>query len=133
MTYQPPQARLRMPVAARMKSLRDFQLAYREGARAKGGILVVVARPNGLGLARLGLSVGKAIWKSAVRRNRVRRILREAFRLERAQLPPGFDLVLIPAAPRLDPELAATRAELVHLAGKAAARAAARKAREAAP
>jgi len=83
---------------------------------------VVVAVRNDAGVARLGLSVGKKVWKSAVRRNRVRRVFREAFRLEQHRLPAGFDLVLIPAAPRLQPGLEATREELVRLARKAAER-----------
>jgi ribonuclease P protein component len=99
-----------------------FQRAYSQGSRARGSILTVVAVPNGLEHPRLGLSVGKKIWKSAVRRNRVRRIFREAFRLSQAELPVGFDLVLIPAAPRLEPGLAPTRAELVKLARKATER-----------
>jgi ribonuclease P protein component len=97
----------------------DFDRAFREGARARGAILVVVARPNGLAHTRLGLSIGKSIWKSAVKRNRVRRIFRESFRLSYADLPAGIDLVLIAAAPKLEPELEPTRRELVHLARKA--------------
>ncbi|MCK6446915.1 MAG: ribonuclease P protein component [Planctomycetes bacterium] len=121
-------ARAKHPRAARMRGLVDFQRAYREGSRAKGSILTVVARANGLDRSRLGLSVGRAIWKSAVRRNRIRRIFREAFRLEQTRLPLGFDFVLIPAAPKLEPELAPTREELVRLARKAAARAEERRA-----
>lgn len=102
----------------------DFSSAFANGSRARGSILLVVARANGLPGSRLGLSVGRSIWKSAVKRNRVRRIFREAFRLEYRALPQGYDLVLIPARPALDPELAATREELVHLANKAAMRAA---------
>ena len=98
----------------------EFQRAYRSGRRARGDVLTVVAVPNELGYTRLGLSVGKVIWKSAVRRNRVRRVFREAFRLEQHELPSGFDLVLIPSRKRLEPELAATRAELVRLAHAAA-------------
>lgn len=121
-------ARATHPRAARMRGLVDFQRAYREGSRAKGSILTVVARANGLERSRLGLSVGRAIWKSAVRRNRIRRIFREAFRLEQTRLPVGFDFVLIPAAPKLEPELGPTRDELVRLARKAAARAEERRA-----
>ena len=76
--------------------------------------------PNELPHPRLGLSVGRAIWRSAVKRNRVRRIFREAFRLEQAALPAGMDLVLIPVRAELDPKLAETREELVALAAKAA-------------
>ena len=102
---------------------RDFQHAYQAGSRARGGILVVVAVENGSEWTRLGLSVGRKIWRRAVQRNRVRRIFREAFRLEYQALPPGVDLILIPAEPALRPELAATRAELVKLAHKALGRA----------
>lgn len=100
----------------------DFQRAFQLGSRARGSILLVVARRNGLPGTRLGLSIGKVVWKSAVKRNRVRRIFREAFRLSYPELPAGFDLVLVAASPKLEPELAATRAELVSLARKAARR-----------
>ncbi len=120
--------RLTLPRALRITKRGDFALAYSQGSRARGSILVVVARPNGLPHPRLGLSVGRAIWRTAVGRNRVKRIFREAFRLEQGALPAGFDLVLIPAAARLDPELVATRSELVRLAHKAARRCSAKQA-----
>ncbi len=104
----------------------DFERVYRRGARAKGETLIVVAAANELELSRLGLSVGKRIWKLAVRRNRLRRVFKEAFRLEQHRLPKGFDFVLIPALAGLVPELAATRAELVRLALLASQRYAAR-------
>ena len=100
----------------------DFARAYREGSRARGAILLVVAVANDVGPTRLGLSVGRSVWRKATLRNRVRRVFREAFRLSQAELPRGFDLVLIPARPSLQPELDATRRELVRLARKAAAR-----------
>jgi len=116
-----------------MKSGAQFSRAYRRGSRAKGSILQVVVFEHGGAHTRLGLSVGKRVWRSAVKRNRVRRVFREAFRLEYETLPKGCDLVLIPAAPSLNPELAATRAELVHLANKAHARCVKRRADEEAP
>jgi ribonuclease P protein component len=100
----------------------DFQRAFQQGSRARGSILLVVARRNGLEGTRLGLSIGKVVWKSAVKRNRVRRIFRESFRLSYPELPVGFDLVLVAAAPKLSPELEPTRRELVALARKAARR-----------
>ena len=110
------------PRALRIVSRGDFQRAYKQGQRARGDILVVVARGNGLEHPRLGLSVGRVIWRDAVPRNRVRRVFREAFRLARHELPAGFDFVLIPAQPKLVPELEATVAELRKLARKAADR-----------
>ena len=79
----------------------------------------MVIASNGLNTSRLGLSVGRAIWKGAVRRNRVRRIFREAFRLCFPELPAGADLILIPARPRIRPELRETCEELLRLAPKA--------------
>ena len=115
----------RLPFLRSMRLVRggDFDRVFAEGGRARGAVLLVVVRPNGLDGSRLGLSVGRAIWKSAVKRNRVRRIFREAFRLSFPELPAGCDFVLVPARPKLEPELAATRTELVRLAREARSRA----------
>ncbi len=50
---------------------------------------------NGLPDTRLGLAVGRR-HGDAVRRNRIKRVLREAFRLCRHQLPAGLDLACAP-------------------------------------
>jgi ribonuclease P protein component len=108
--------------AMRLVHRNDFARVFREGRRARGSIVLVVVRENGLEGSRLGLSVGRVIWKSAVKRNRVRRIFREAFRLSYPELPRGVDVIMVPAAPKLAPELAPTRAELVALVARALAR-----------
>lgn len=122
---------LRLRRHQHVKSPKHFDRAFRQGSRARASQLVVAAVPNGLDCARLGLSVGKRVWKSAVRRNYVRRVFREAFRLEQARLPAGYDYVLVPAEPRLAPDLALVRGELVAMARKAVARYQEKAAREA--
>lgn len=49
--------------------------------------------PNGLAMARLGMVVPKKVWARAVDRNRIRRLLREAFRHDQARLV-GHDVVI---------------------------------------
>lgn len=113
--------RLRFPRHFRIRSGADFGRAYRSGRRARGSILLVVGADSGRDHPRLGLSVGKKVWKHAVKRNRVRRVFREAFRLTAPDLP-NLDLVLIPAEPRLVPTTAETARELLKLARKVARR-----------
>lgn len=111
--------RLRFRLRRHRLRARDFRLVYAEGGRAKGSFMTVAVRPNGLETRRLGLSIGKRCWKSAVRRNRVRRVFREAFRLSLPELPPGIDVVMIASTPRLEPRLEPVRRELVAMAHKA--------------
>jgi ribonuclease P protein component len=95
----------------------DFQAVYDRRRSAADGTLVVYARENGLAHSRVGLSVSKK-FGSAVRRNRIRRLLREAYRLSKEELPAGYDLVLIPR-PLDDYELGAIRQSLAKLARQA--------------
>jgi ribonuclease P protein component len=120
--------RLRFRPHHHIRRQRDFDRAFRGGSRARGAILLVIVVENGLEHSRLGLSVGKSVWKRAVRRNRVRRIFREAFRLSTPELPTGLDIVLVPAAKALEPELLPTRRELVALVHKARRRLAEKRA-----
>lgn len=115
----------RYPFRRAMRLVKGGQFArcYSRGARARGTGLTVVALANGSQVTRLGLSVGKKVWKSAVRRNRVRRIFREAFRLAYPELPCGWDVVMIATTKGLDPKLEPTRRELLQLVHKAARRA----------
>jgi len=64
---------------------------YAGGRSWANHLLVLRARPNGLGYSRLGYAIGARVG-NAVRRNRVRRQLREVVR--RLRLQPGWDAVL---------------------------------------
>lgn len=88
----------RLPRACQMRRKKDYSRVYAHGVRARGSLILVIAAPADNPLtARMGLSVGRKFNKSAVIRNRARRVMREAFRLERARLP-KLDLILIPVA-----------------------------------
>jgi ribonuclease P protein component len=73
----------------------DFRRVFDRKRSVADERLVVYGCDNGLQHSRLGLSVSKK-WGNAVKRNRIRRLLREGYRLTKAEYPPGIDLVLIP-------------------------------------
>ena len=58
------------------------------------GYLVLYARRNRLATNRVGVTVGKKLGHAVVR-NRVRRRLREIYRLHEAQFMPGWDIVVV--------------------------------------
>ena len=77
----------------RLSHARDYQAAFEAKVRATRGPLTVFGRPNGLPHSRLGLSIGRRVGPAVVR-VRVKRQLREAFRLLGAEVPAGYDLVV---------------------------------------
>lgn len=95
----------------------DFQAVYDRRRSAADGTLVVYAKENGLPHSRVGLSVSKK-FGIAVRRNRIRRLMREAYRLSKEELPAGYDFVMIPR-PLEDYALEPIRLSLVKLAKQA--------------
>jgi ribonuclease P protein component len=98
----------------------DFRRAYERRRSASDPWVIVYACPNGLPYLRLGLSVSRKVGP-AVRRNRLRRLYREAFRLTRHLMPTGLDLVLIPRRPD-DPPLEELKKSLPRLVGQLARR-----------
>ncbi|GIX07204.1 MAG: hypothetical protein KatS3mg115_1607 [Candidatus Poribacteria bacterium] len=85
-----------------LKRRQEFERVLAQGRRRSDGVFVVygLRRPGGAADRwRLGISVSKAVGK-AVRRNRVRRLIREALRLSSERIADGWDLVVIarPAA-----------------------------------
>jgi ribonuclease P protein component len=95
-TARAPRPRLVFPKAHRVRSRRDFQRIQSRGMRLGGSRFLVLAmkQVGKPGPARLGLTASKKSGES-VERNRIRRVLREAFRLQPGLFPPGWDLVII--------------------------------------
>lgn len=116
-------ARLALRPCHRLRQKADFDRVYRRGARAGDALLAVNALANGLGHARLGMSVSVKSAGNAVRRNRVRRLVREYFRLHRPELPP-LDFVVTSRAGVREADVDALRASLERLLRVAARRAA---------
>ncbi len=78
----------------RLKRADEFRRAIRFGERHGSKYFVIYVVPNQLGFRRLGLTVGRKVGK-AVHRNRIKRIVREYFRLHKYLLKNGMDYSVV--------------------------------------
>jgi ribonuclease P protein component len=77
-----------------LKKKWEFERVYRNGRRYWNKTFVIYIMPNKINITRLGLTVSKKVGKS-VKRNRVKRLIRESFRLSQEQIMPGYDIVVV--------------------------------------
>lgn len=80
--------------------------------------LVLYARENHTGVNRVGITVGKKLGKAVIR-NRVRRRLREVYRLNEAAFCSGYDIVVVARSKCVGAEFEKLMAAYLHLAKKA--------------
>lgn len=106
----PPDARHR----GRLRCRAEFDAVYRNGRRRSSRQFTVFFAANGLGESRLGMSVGRALG-GAVVRNQIRRRVREILRLDRVEIPSGWDIIVHPRATAAGAEFAQLREELISL------------------
>ena len=79
----------------RLARQKDYEAVYGAKRVYSDGRLRIYVRPNGLGYSRIGYAVGKRIG-GAVERSRLKRLIREAYRRQKPELPQGLDFVVIP-------------------------------------
>ncbi len=70
----------------------EFDRVFKGGTRFHGKGFSLIVLENSCGFSRLGISVHRRV-KGAVKRNRIKRIIRESFRLQRKQYPAHSDIV----------------------------------------
>jgi ribonuclease P protein component len=77
----------------RLKKQADFERLFHKGKRAFSPSLTVIYRPSDK--MRMGISIGKKHGKS-VKRNRIKRLIREAFRKTQGEMKGAYSFVIIP-------------------------------------
>jgi len=82
------------PRRVRLLKKADFDRVFRQAAKSGDRFFTVLYLPNELGYARLGLAVSRKSARSAVVRNRIKRMIRESFRLNQHSLT-SLDIVVI--------------------------------------
>lgn len=86
-------ARLAFTAQQRLRRKSDFDSVHAQGTRIADGYFAVIARANDLVRPRLGLAVSVKTAGGAVERNRIRRVIRESFRLHQRELP-ALDIIV---------------------------------------
>lgn len=80
----------------RIKDPASFRRAFDRRRWESNAVITIYGVENGLDHSRLGISVSRKKVRTAVARHRVKRLIREAFRLSKDELPAGLDLVVVP-------------------------------------
>lgn len=81
----------------RIKKSSNFKYVYSRGKSVSDRNLVLYIARNGMNINKVGLSVSKKVGNS-VTRNRIRRLIKEAYRLNKKSFKKGYDLVFIARA-----------------------------------
>ncbi|MCD6560142.1 MAG: ribonuclease P protein component [Deltaproteobacteria bacterium] len=81
------------PKKVRLLNRRIFVNLNRSGYRIHTKHFVIIFKQNGIGITRLGVTVTKKTG-NAVKRNRIKRLIREFFRLNKSRFPQGYDFVI---------------------------------------
>jgi len=111
---QPTQRRLRFGADLRLSSKLQFDAIYASGRRLDDRFFGLRIKPNGIGHARVGLAVAIKTAGNAVARNRLRRLVRESFRLAQHGLP-AVDIVVAAKFPASEAPATTLRASLATL------------------
>jgi ribonuclease P protein component len=78
----------------RLSKAEEFRRVFTQGKRTRDTVFTILAKPNGLGFPRLGMAIGKKCVSHAVQRHRIKRLVRESFRVNQRGLPP-LDIVVM--------------------------------------
>ena len=80
----------------RITKTSEFKSGLKDGAVYTGRSLKLKVAPNKYGISRIGVSLGRHYFKLAIQRNKLRRYLKEIFRLNKYHFSKGYDIIVIP-------------------------------------
>lgn len=103
-----------------LKKDSDFRQVYKKGKSFANRLLVIYILKNDLNINRVGFSISKKVGKSTVR-NRVRRLIRENFRLlsiNNNDIKIGYDIVFISRVAAKDSDFESIKKSMVNLLKK---------------
>ncbi len=103
----------------RLKGNLNFRIIKEEARPIKGASFIIKVSPNRLSFNRIGISISAKAVPKSVDRNRLKRLTRETYRLNREALKKGFDIVVKVKTIDTIPGLREVRNELMALFGKA--------------
>lgn len=110
----------RFPRDARLLTRKAFDEVFRAGLSAGSKFFRALVTLSPTARARLGITVPKRVVRAAHERNRIKRLLRESFRQQRAELPP-MDLVILARGPIQNADSAALRQDIAVILRRAVA------------
>lgn len=90
---------MKFPNQARLNSRADFRHVFARPAVSSDRFFRVLSRGNGKDYCRLGMAVSRKVCKHAAGRNRLKRVIRESFRIHRDEMAGkgGHDIVVLPS------------------------------------
>ena len=106
-----------MKFSASLKDNFEFRRLYKKGASAATGLMVMYVHRRRRDTNRLGITVSAKLG-GAVTRNRVRRRLREVYRLNEEKLTRGWDIVIVARSRAINADFRALEADFLKLSEK---------------
>lgn len=78
-----------------LKKNYEFQNVFKKGNWYGGNLLTIYILKNNKDSNYIGVAVGKKVSKSSVKRNRIRRLIKEAYRLEESKILKGINIIIV--------------------------------------
>lgn len=100
-----------------LKKNHEFLRLYNKGKSASSPLLILYCRRNGKRMTRLGITVGKKVGKAVVR-NKLRRRLRECYRINEDLFARGWDIVVVARAKSRDASFAELCSDFLALSSR---------------